>query len=278
MIRGADVSKYQGVINFDQLRPAIDFIIIRSTYGVGYKDAQFDRNWREAKRVGLPRAAYHYCYPNLGTSPIAEAAWFVSQVPLEPGDCLVLDFEVSLANPAAWCLAFLKEVEARVGFKPFFYTYYARVLQYDWTAVVNNNNGLWMAQYHNNVPADSLKIGPSAPKWWKFIAMWQYTSRGSLPGIVGNVDLNLFYGTVDIFKKYGKPAPAPAPIPVPVPEPTPIPPPPIPEPEPEPTPIPIPLPTPVPTPEPPPKPPLPPDLSDLIQWIINFIKSLFGRL
>jgi len=64
---GIDVSKHQGFINWDVVaahKPKVHFAGIRAGISWGYIDKLFARNWEEAKRVGIARAAYHVLYPD----------------------------------------------------------------------------------------------------------------------------------------------------------------------------------------------------------------------
>ena len=63
---GVDVSSHQGVINWDKVAaftPKVRFAFIRAGVSYAYEDPQFQTNWKEAKRVGIDRGAYHALYP-----------------------------------------------------------------------------------------------------------------------------------------------------------------------------------------------------------------------
>ena len=65
MSKGIDVSKWQGVIDFDAVKSSgIDFVIIRAGYGKEswQKDSYFERNYKNAKSAGLKVGAYWYSY------------------------------------------------------------------------------------------------------------------------------------------------------------------------------------------------------------------------
>lgn len=208
MINGCDVSHHQGTIDYDALRPAVEFAAIKATEGVGYTDPQFARNWSEAQRVGLVRLAYHFARPDLSNSALSEAMWFARSVPLAEGDGLMLDFEVGFPDPVTWCLTFLAEMHRRTGVRPLIYLNRGHLAAYDWSPVVADDYGLWLAAW------DGKPDRPDGSPW-PFVAMKQYTSSGSLPGIRGRVDLNVFYGSREQLLKYGKPAaaePPPAPV------------------------------------------------------------------
>jgi len=69
---GVDVSKYNGAINWDMMKaynlPKIEYVFIRSGQGrlgnYDDLDEKFYYNWGEAKRVVIPRMAYHVIYPS----------------------------------------------------------------------------------------------------------------------------------------------------------------------------------------------------------------------
>ena len=63
MIKGIDVSKWQGDFNFNRLKLAnISFVILK----IGgaddgyYQDSKFSRNYAECKRLGIPVGCYYY--------------------------------------------------------------------------------------------------------------------------------------------------------------------------------------------------------------------------
>lgn len=65
---GIDVSRWQGVIDWDKVRawtPKVWFAGIRATIGKDYQDSFFKRNWTEAKARGIIRTAYHVVYPSI---------------------------------------------------------------------------------------------------------------------------------------------------------------------------------------------------------------------
>jgi len=65
---GLDISQFQGMSDFDKMKSvttpkAVDFVGIRYGISWGYVDNKWTYNWTEAKRVGIPRMAYHVVYP-----------------------------------------------------------------------------------------------------------------------------------------------------------------------------------------------------------------------
>lgn len=59
-----DISKHQGLIDFDKVKLSekIDGIMIRASWGHFHEDEQFRRNVSECERLNIPWGAYHYSY------------------------------------------------------------------------------------------------------------------------------------------------------------------------------------------------------------------------
>lgn len=201
-ISGIDVSNHQQTIDWSLTsRCGISFAMIKASESTNFTDGFFSKNWTAAKQYGLARGAYHFGRPSQ-TSGHAEANYFLSVVQdIQVGDSLVLDLEDDVVDPnadlAAYCIDFLTTVEQRVGFKPLLYS---RTNYLTSHKCINNAQlgeyGLWLAAYQRTLP--------SLPGGWPFWALWQYTSAGILPGITGQVDMNLYNGDVASLKRYGK--------------------------------------------------------------------------
>lgn len=165
-LKGIDISFYQdsSVIN----QTACDFVIIRSSYGVGYKDQKMDSHVKTALAAGKKIGFYHYCYPNLGTSAKTEADWFISVIKPYIGKAiLALDFEANAfkcSDPDGWARAWCDRVYEKTGVRPVLYTSQGEVHRFK--KVAAGNYGLWVAHWGVSKP------GSIAP--WKYYALWQY--------------------------------------------------------------------------------------------------------
>ena len=193
-IHGIDVSHYQGEIDWEVLRNQgtiddcpIRFVMIKATEGTTNIDENFEDNFFQAREYGFTRGAYHF-YSNR-SSAADQARFFIENVKLEKGDLPpVLDVEnkprrQSREEFKQSVLQWLRIVEKHYGVKPILYTYYKFKME-------NLNDSLfdqypyWIAHYY----VDSVEYqGP-----WKF---WQHTDAGSLPGIKGPVDFNIYNGS-----------------------------------------------------------------------------------
>ncbi|MBC7747579.1 MAG: glycoside hydrolase family 25 protein [Methylotenera sp.] len=189
---GIDVSEYQGKISWSYVdtlekKYPLHFVFIRATVGKDRKDRQFDTNWLGAKENKMIRGAYHYYRPN--ENSLEQAQLFITTVRLQKGDLPpVLDIEKlpknqSIANLKLGLKRWLKAVEAHYGVKPIIYTgerYYDDFLKEEFSDYL-----FWIANYNFY----REEIGED----WLF---WQFTEKASIPGIKGNVDVNIYNGDV----------------------------------------------------------------------------------
>lgn len=209
---GIDVSHFQGTPNVAALKNGgIAFVIEKATQGVSYVDPTFAATRRAVQTSGLINGSYHFAQ---GQDPTSEANHYCDTVgTLAAGELAVLDYETSVPNPVQWCLTWLRVVESRLGIKPLIYLNASTVNGFDWSPVVANNNGLWLAKY------DQVQA-PYAVKWWNGEAIKQYYDKGTVSGVAGQVDCDVFFGDLATLVRYGKqvavapvaPSPAPAPV------------------------------------------------------------------
>ena len=216
-VHGIDVSKYQGDIDWDQVRSGgTKFAYIKATEGGDHADEKFTANWQGAKAAGIARGAYHFAYWCRPAQNQIE--WFTSHVPYE-ADALppVLDVEwitTSRTCPRkipAWkareeMQVMLNHMERTYGKRPVIYStvdFYEDVL----SEGAFSDYPIWVrsTKYEPNVKYGSRR--------WHF---WQYQSDGRVAGIRGNVDKNAFHGSHAQWLAFaggeGQAAPAEAPV------------------------------------------------------------------
>ena len=190
-VHGLDVSMYQGSINWEALGKInktipVNFVIMRATMGGLGQDREFLRNWKATREKGLVRGAYHYYNPNVNSTVQAEN--FILTVDLDRGDLPpILDIEKlsTIQDVEALrrgILNWLQRVEKHYGVRPILYSgahFYSNHLDGYFP-----NYPLWVANYRR-------VNSPSSSKW----IIWQFTERGTVTGIRGFVDMNVFKGS-----------------------------------------------------------------------------------
>lgn len=201
---GIDVSSWQTGIDISQVD--CDFVITKATEGTNYINPDCDRVYQQAKTLGKCLGVYHFAK---GGDPIAEANYFVNNVKGYIGEAiLVLDYEGSAVNNGPlWANVFMTQVYNLTGIRPMLYTSASVISSYDWSKVRANDFGLWVAGYkygYNTIYGymSDIQIPYNTGAWGENVAMYQYTSRGRLNGYSGNLDLNVFYGDVNAWKRY----------------------------------------------------------------------------
>ena len=186
-VKGIDVSHYQGKIDWARVREdGIKFAICKCTQGLNYKDPTYDENKKGVRENGIVFGSYHFAN---AMDAVQEADWYLANVgDIKDGEMLVLDWEKTHANPPVWCKKFLDRVKAKTGKTPLFYSYQAKVLAITWPEICNDYP-LWEARYPLN-DVGVMGTPPLTGSWadWK---IWQYSSKGKVDGIIGNVDMDI---------------------------------------------------------------------------------------
>jgi lysozyme len=194
-IHGIDVSKYQGGIDWPAAaKGGVRFAYLKATEGGDRKDDRFQANWDGARAAGIPTGAYHFYY---FCRPVEDQiAWFKTHVP-PAADALppVLDMEWNPDSPTCKkrppadqirreMNAFLSEMEAFYGKKPIVYT----TVDFHRDVLPGHlgHHRFWLRSVASH---PSKKYGD---RRWTF---WQYTATGSVPGVSGKVDRNVFAGS-----------------------------------------------------------------------------------
>lgn len=210
MVRGVDVSTWQGVIDWDKVKKdGISFAIIRCGYGTTGVDKQFARNMKEARRVGIKVGVYLYSYAHGVAEAQAEARHCLALVK-EYGKLdlpIYYDEEESYQFPRAKELAtaFCEVIES-AGYWAGIYSSSSK-----WQ---NELKGLdrftkWVANWGSNSRPAHNSGKPNVSG----CDIHQYSSVGTVSGIAGDVDMDELYRTSLFDDIAGKSSDTPAPKP-----------------------------------------------------------------
>ena len=193
--RYIDVSRYQGLIDWAQVAAAGYKGAMLKTVSTNYKlskredglyiDPTFETNYRNARAAGLDVGIYYYTYATSEAMADAELALLRQAVYGKEFSLPVcVDVEenklkqlstLDLSNLVAYAL---EQVE-KMGFYAQLYTYTGYKYELD-MARLSSRWDVWLADYTGEAP--NVTFNYSAH---------QHTSKGSVPGITGNVDLNV---------------------------------------------------------------------------------------
>lgn len=199
----ADISRWQGVIDWNQFKNAIKGVVIKAGGGDAgiYYDPQLTRNKKEARRVGVP--IWYYWYKGHAASAAAQADAFLAAIgDLRDGEALVLDDENEAVVNVSFVCAFADRIKERTGRNIILYSNQARFVG-NLAPIKSRNIGAWVAKYGANTgTVAGAGAVPSIPTLT--VIMWQYTSRAVVAGVSANtVDMNIFYGGQKEFVAYG---------------------------------------------------------------------------
>lgn len=189
MFNGIDVSRHQGDIDWDRVKPNVDFAIMRAGFGKNNIDAKARRNVSECERLGIPYGLYWFSYALHPEMAKKEAEYLIEFIgEHKPEYPIVYDFEYDTVTHATkngvsisrqfvldCTKEFCRTLEEH-GFYAMFYTnldYYRRYYQ---TSAVAEKYDMWYARYAES-PGRS-------------VTLWQKSDSGKIPGINGRVDLD----------------------------------------------------------------------------------------
>ena len=193
--RGIDVSKYQGNIDWGAVAASgINFAIIRVGYrgsssGALVQDPYFKKNISGATKAGIKVGLYFFTQAVNEAEAVEEASMamslasgykvtypiFIDTESASGGRANGLSKSARTAVVKAFC-----QTVRNGGYKAGVYaskSWYANQLN----ASALNGYCIWVAQYNSSCTYSGK------------YDMWQYSSKGSVSGIKGNVDMNISY-------------------------------------------------------------------------------------
>lgn len=193
---GIDVSKWNGEIDWDKAKNAgVEFAIVRAGYrgsvtGSLVEDPYFHANMKGAAASGIPVGVYFFTQAVNEVEAVEEASAVLRLV-----EEYQLTYPIYIDSEGAGgdgradgldaetrtlvCEAFCRTI-SNAGYQAGVYAsrnwlnhnlYMDRLQQYQ----------TWLAEYR------------SVPLYQGYYQMWQYTSKGKINGIKGNVDINIRY-------------------------------------------------------------------------------------
>ncbi|WP_434384529.1 glycoside hydrolase family 25 protein [Melittangium boletus] len=192
-LRGVDVSHYQPQVDWARLKPNVSFVFIKATDSRGV-DPLFASHWSGARKVGIPRSAYHFFHPKQDVDQQVDT--FVKHMKADPGELPpVVDVEEYKAEYQGFTCEQLKDmlqrfsegVHKQLGRKPIIYTNHQTWRASFCDHAYFTDHLLWLAAY-------TRQTEPRLPEGWERWHFWQYTETGSVEGIPGAVDQSYFHG------------------------------------------------------------------------------------
>lgn len=189
----ADLSHYQGTIDWAKAAPHLDFVILRATVGSN-KDQKYKEYTDNCKKFNIPFGTYHYVKATTESEAIKEAEHFYSTASFADPLFYVADMEYEPTMEAGYdkiAATFLQRLKELGALKLGLYIaqrFYPKcplsqkLIDFNWIPRYGKDTGLYDPQYTPTCEYD----------------LHQYTSKGYLEGTDGTVDLNRISGTKSI--------------------------------------------------------------------------------
>ena len=188
---GIDVSEWQKNIDWSKVKGNIDFVILRLGWTGNNSnkiDKYFERNYSECKKLGIPVGVYVYNYATTETAAKKGALWTLEQLKGKELDLPVyLDMEdkclsnITREKLTKICIAFNKEIESKKLWAGVYASANFFKVHLN-TDEIKKRYTTWVAHY--NVKENTYN---------GVYDMLQYSSKGKITGIEGNVDMNIMY-------------------------------------------------------------------------------------
>lgn len=195
LVKGIDVSHHNPILDWAEVKNQnISFAYIKATEGITHDDRNYPYNYQLAKQNNVKIGSYHFY--SFGVSGRDQAKHFINVAQCNPGDLIpAIDVEHSPSNPYSKDTAFVKNVIKELsilenelyeyyGVHPLIYTNpdcYKLYIEGRFP-----DNPIWICSL-NREPSENIK------NW----VIWQFTHKGELPGIAGDVDFNYFRYSYD---------------------------------------------------------------------------------
>lgn len=205
LYKGPDISKHNGVVNIKKVRDAgYKRIGIRAGYGKNNVDEKYVSNALACFNLAVQVLLYWFSYAYTVAMAVAEAEFCIAQAKKYWTKCpIAFDFEYDSVNYARkrgvnvtrqlatdMAIAFLVKVK-EAGHIPVIYTnkdYLNKYFDMDRIVKTLGKVYIWYARYTSSLSAAEIDLAD----------IWQYTSSGSVPGISGKCDINVFYTDFEV--------------------------------------------------------------------------------
>ena len=205
-----DISVFQGDINFSKVKAdGVGAIIIRAGYGKGNIDSKFYQNIKGAKAAGIPVGIYWFSYAYTKQMAVNEAKYVLNAVKgYKLNLPIYFDWEYDSMDKARAAMgkkAFNKvkwrdritemtaafcDTITKNGYRAGYYFNLAYLNSY-YNPSRLTKYSTWYAYWGTNKPGSNVwKHADKMDTPVKY-DLWQFTSRGKISGIKGNVDCDL---------------------------------------------------------------------------------------
>ena len=205
---GPDISTHNGNVDMKRVRDAgYKRVGIRAGYGKNNTDQKFNKSALACVNLGVPVILYWFSYAYTIDMARKEAEYAVEHAKKYWDICPIafdleydsvryartkgINIDKDLATKMA--VAFMNKIK-ELGYIPVIYSNKDYLKNYFNISYITNAIGptyLWYARYASAITTEERNKAD----------IWQFTSKGTIPGINGNVDINEFYTDFETVSK-----------------------------------------------------------------------------
>ena len=203
VIKGIDISKWNGDIDWDQVKATgrAQFAMIRASYGYEDTDYKLDEYVQGCESHDIPYGFYHYTYAKNVSEARKEAAYFLNVIaPYKPSYPIVLDIEEDMYKQmdkqevTDIVITFVEACE-EAGYYTMIYSF-AKFFESEVYMDQLADYDIWVACW-----GDDSKL---AENYSYHYGIWQYSETGTMEGIPEDVDLDYAYKDYPaLIRKFG---------------------------------------------------------------------------
>ena len=190
-IKGIDVSSIQGVINWKKVAASGVRCAVLRVHQKNGTDSMFEKNYKGCRDNGIRIGVYKYSYARDIAAAKQEAEDVLSVLKGRELDYPVfydLEWSEQRALGKGTVTKIAKAFLNRIGAAGYKVGIYCNTDWYNWLDKGELRYDYWLAAYaYNDTGTIVERLRPSSG------VGWQYSSKGKVPGITGNVDLDVFY-------------------------------------------------------------------------------------
>lgn len=203
-MKGIDVAKYQGNVDWNKVKNSgVEFAILKVIEVVDGQcvvEKCFNQNYAGAQENNIPLCVYNYSYATTVERAISDANKVVSIIKGKNIEYVWLDIEdksqMNLGMTLIEIINAYKNIIESAGYKFGVYTglsFYNTLIKpfHDFV-----DCPFWIARYpsgNQQMEFEEMPREDKKPSILHLLWGWQYTSKGKVDGISGNVDLSITY-------------------------------------------------------------------------------------
>ena len=187
-----DLSYNQGNVDFKKLAKKVDFVILRASIETR-KDTKYDEYASYCEQYGIPYHAYHYLKAPNDAKARMEAKIFANSTKEHRPLFYVIDCEykqIKMGAAKKIVDVFEQALRHYISDDIKVAVYIAHELYRTWDLDYVHYAYTWIPRYGRNNGTIGGSIKPSYP-----CDLWQYTDKGRIDGVIGDVDLDVLNGS-----------------------------------------------------------------------------------